>query len=90
MSDQSWLRDRIFRDPEFRLPGSGSKNPEEIPSAKSRKSQHSGDKDRDLKIPRKIRKSGHWDFLFLGFFESADFFLDNGIFSPKVLAKFPE
>ena len=33
------------------------KNPEKIPRAKSRKSRNPGDRDRDLKIPKKSREN---------------------------------
>ena len=33
------------------------KNPEKIPSAKSQKSRNPGDRDRDLKIPKKSREN---------------------------------
>ena len=44
---------KILNIPKFRGSGSGFENPEKIPSGKS---QNPGDRDLDLKIPRKFRK----------------------------------
>ena len=106
MSDQSWLSDRIFPGYRIRTPRksrrSGSKNPEEIPSAKFRKSKNPGDRDRDFEIP-KIRGIGIsfcWNFFNTrdsGFFLISEFLFsglmqnprDSGFFRDFVTSGYP-
>ena len=92
MSDQSWLSDRIFPGYRIRTPRksrrSGSKNPEEIPSAKFRKSKNPGDRDRDFEIP-KIRGIGIsfcWNFFNTrdsGFFLISEFLFSGLMQNPR-------
>ena len=50
------LDQKIPKMPKSRGSGWGFKNPEKIPKEKSRKCRNPGDRDRDLKIPKKSRK----------------------------------